>query len=176
MENPERDLKVACMTEKARFQVNLLRNADEEVSYEIKFTPALKPGETIVYRHESHHPAILPLTWDGVMQRAKMSGCPPFMKDGYVGNALDIARPVEKLILEVEAPLSIGLSSPQLAAYAINSHTQMEEESSRIGNPDSKPRLWEVVEDVARGTWKCKVTIAKPRIGYSYYLLVKPTK
>lgn len=172
----EKDLKVTCTTDKTRFQVNLLRNIDEEVSYEIKFTPPLKPGETVVYRHESHHPAILPLTWEGLMKRAKMQGCPPFMKDGYIGNALDISRPVEKLILEIEAPLAIGLSSPQLAAYAMNSHTPMEEESNRIGNPDSKPRFWEVNEDLARGLWRCKVTIPKPRIGYTYYLLAKPTK
>jgi hypothetical protein len=174
--DPERDLKVVCKTDPARIEMQLFRNEDTEVGYKILFTPPLKPGETVVYRHESHHPNIFPMTREAVLKRAKMPGSAPFMKDGYVGESFDVGRPIESLVLEVEAPLLLGLSSPQMKVFGMNTLTEIEEESSRIGDPETKPRLWKVTRDEARELWNCRVTIPKPRIGYSYFLLVKPTK
>ena len=173
---PERDLKVTCLSEPGRTSEPVfLENSRKEVLYRIDFNPPLKSGETIRYKHESVHEMIFPLTLEKLNKHKRLPGCPLFMKDNLIGEAFDIARPVGKLVLELEAPLELGLSSPQVKVYQLGTMTELVDEAERIGNPQTQPRLWRVTESTGLGRWSCQVTIEKPSI-CTYYLMVRPTK
>lgn len=176
LEDWERDLKVQCLSEPGRISEPVqLENTDREVLYRLDFNPPLKAGETIQYRHESVHKMIFPLTLDKLNKHKRLAGCPPFMKDGYIGEGFDIARPVGKLVLELDVPIELGLTTPQVKVFQLGTITELVDEAERIGTPQTQPRFWRIIEDTARGRWHCQVTIEKPNV-CSYYLMVRPSK
>jgi hypothetical protein len=174
LSNPERDLRVTCK-ERPDISIELTKNDESEVAYRINFDPPLLAGDTVQYRHNSSHPNIFPLTSTEVRQRAQLPQSPPYMKEGLIGNTFDVTRPIKELILEVEAPIELGLATPEVKVYATRTTEEVEGETHRIANPKLAPRLWHVISDEARGIWTCRVSIPTPIMGQTYCLLVRPT-
>jgi hypothetical protein len=170
------DLKVECLTEPGRISDPIrIDNTDAAVNYKLEFNPPLKAGEVIRYRHESVHKMIFPLTLKQLNSRRSREGCPPYLREGFVGESFDVSRPIKRLVLELVVPLDLGLSSPQVKVYQLNTTTELVDESERVGTQQTNPRNWRDFEDHARGLWNVQVTIDSPELR-SYYLVVRPTK
>lgn len=173
--DPATDLRVSSR-DRPNPEVTIVRNDDAEVRYKVRFDPPVQQTETIRYRHVSVHPNIFPLTVAELQERASYPGNPTFMKEGLVGDHWDVRRRIDKLILEIRAPIEVRLSDPQLRVFVMDSQDEIEEERARIGTPKVAPHMWDVGEDISEETWKCRITITRPVIGWAYALLVRPTR
>lgn len=174
IQNPSTDLKVSSK-QRPNLRIEVTNNSDREVAYKVQFDPPLLLGEQVEYRHESRHPNIFPMTSAQVQTRAKSPGAPPFMADGFVGDAFDVMRPINELVLEMITPINSGFSSPEVTVYITGTSDRVEEESKRIGNPNTARHLWQVNEDPMAETWSCRVKIPNPGMGLTYCLLARPT-
>lgn len=171
--DPSRDLQFVCR-ERPNSTCEIEHNRDDEVKFRIRFDPPLHRGDTVRYRTVARYKNTYPLTAKEVLHRAANYATSPYMRDGFLGGYWEVRKPTERLILELEADLDIGLSLPELRVYVVDSEDEILAERERIGNHRVAPRHWEIREDLARNQWSCRVIVPRPAQSCVYALIAKP--